>query len=131
MLEETPLVPEIISHNELLIQGIIFRLTFMKLGPEHQDPDDDAEWCQIKVKNKWENNCLMLYGHNRTQLSAERQGKEQEFLLLRREEFDSALMLIDWEGDTAKRVGVASLVNVYAEDLWTVAKPEVRLIKLT
>ena len=131
MFEETPLVPEIVSHDELLIQGIIYRLTFMQLGPEHQDPDDDAEWCQIKVKDEWENNCLILYGHNRTELSAERQGKEQEFLLLRRDEFDSALMLIDREGETATRVGVASLVNVHAEDLWTVVKPEVRLIKLT
>ena len=131
MLEETPLVPEIISHNELLIQGIIYWLTFMKLGPEYQDPDDDAEWCQIKVKDERDNNCLMLYGHNRAWLSAQRQGKEQEFLLLRREESASALMLIDREGETAKRVGVASLVNVHAEDLWTVVKPEVRMIKLT
>ena len=29
MLEETPLVPRIVSHNDLLIQGIIFLLTFM------------------------------------------------------------------------------------------------------
>lgn len=131
MFEEIPLVPDIIGHNELVFQGIIFRLTFMKLGPEHQDPDDCAEWCRIKVKGKWQHNCMILYGHNRTELAAERQGKEQEFLLLRRTQFDSALLLIDREGDTAKRVGVASLVNVSAEDLWAVAKPKVRLIKLT
>ena len=29
MLEETPLVPRIISRDDLLIQGIIFLLTFM------------------------------------------------------------------------------------------------------
>jgi len=128
MLEETPLVPRLISRNELLIQGIVFRLTFMKLGPEHQDDGD--EWCQIKVKDEWRNNCLILYGHNRTQLAAERQGKEQEFMLLRRDKFDSALMLIDREGETTRKVGVASLVNVNVHDLWTVVKPEVQLIKL-
>lgn len=131
MLEETPLVHPTIAHNELLIQGIIFQLTFMKLGSEYQDPDDPgAEWCRIKVKDKWQDNCLILYGHNRTQLATERQGKPQEFLLLRRTQHDSALMLIDREGETAKRAGVASLVNVDDKDLWTVAKPEVRLIKL-
>lgn len=130
MLEETPFVPRVISRNELLIQGIIFRLTFMKLGPKYQDPDDGGEWCQIKVKNEWQNYCLILYGHNRTRLVAERQGKEQEFMLLRRDEFDSALMLIDREGETTRKVGVASLVNVSVHDLWTVVKPEVRLIKL-
>ena len=134
MLKETPSVPKIVSHNALLIQGIIYQLTFMKCTPEHQGPDDDAEWCQIKVKDEWQDsNHLIFYGHNRTELSAERQGKEQEFLLLRRNKFYSALMLIDWEGDTVTRAGVASLwlVNLGVEDLWTIAKPEVRLIKLT
>ena len=130
MFEETPLVPEIVSHDELLIQGIVYRLTFMQLGPEHQDPDDPSEYCRMKVKGEWQNLCLIFYGHNRTQLAAERQGKEQEFLLLRRREFDSALMLIDREGQTAKRAGVASLVSLDAEEVWMVAKPEVRLIRL-
>lgn len=131
MLEETPLVHPIIARDELLVQGIIFRLAFMKLGPECQDPDDPgAEWCRIKVRDRWQDNCLILYGHNRTQLAAGRQGKQQEFLLLRCRRFDFALMLIDREGDTAKRAGVASLVNLSGEDLWTVSKPEVRLIKL-
>ena len=129
MLYDTPLVPRILSHNELLIQGIIFRLTFMNLGPEYQDPDDSSEYCRIKVKGEWRNYCLIFYGHNRTQLAAERQGMEQEFLLLRRRESDSALMLIDREGQTAKRAGVASLVNLGAEEVWMVAKPEVRLIR--
>ena len=56
MLEETPLVPRIVSHNDPLIQGIIFLLTFM--GPF---------------------TCLTFYGHNRAQLTAERQGMEQTF----------------------------------------------------
>ena len=131
MLEETPLVTQILGRNELLIQAIVFRLTFMKLEPQHQDPDDSAEWCRIKVKDEWRDNCLILYGHNRGQLATERQGEEQEFLLLRREQSDSALMLIDREGETAKRAGVASLVNLGAEELWAVAKPEVQLITLS
>lgn len=130
MLEETPITHPTIAPNELLIHGIIFRLTFLKLGSEYQDPDDCAEWCRIKVEDKWQDNCLILYGHDRTRLAAERQGKGQEFLLLRRTQFDCALMLIDREGGIAKRAGVASLVNVRAEDLWTVAKPEVQWIRM-
>jgi hypothetical protein len=131
MLEKTPLVPRIVSHNDLLIQGIIFRVTFLGPLPEHQYPDEYEEWCRIKVKDEWHFTCLTFYGHNRAQLTAERQGKEQEFLLLRRRQSDCALMLIDREGETAKRIGVASLVNLSEEDLWIAAKPEVRLIKLT
>ena len=131
MYQGTPSIPEIIGPDELLIQGIVFRITFFRLGPEHQDPEDCFELCRIEIKGEeWESRCMMLYGHDRAQLAAEREGKEQEFLLLRRAGSDYALLLIDREGDTARRVGVASLV-INAKNLWSVARPEVRLIKLT
>ncbi|KAG9312674.1 heterokaryon incompatibility protein-domain-containing protein [Chiua virens] len=130
MLDEAPMVPENFGRNEILMQAIILRLTFTKLGLEYQDPDDCAEWCRIKVRDRWQDNCLILYGHNRGQLATERQGKEQEFLLLRRTQFDSALMMIDREGEMVRRAGVASLVNLSAEDLLTVSEPVVEMIKL-
>ena len=75
---------------------------------------------------------LKFHGHNAATLANARQSKEQEFLLLSREsapKICNALLLIDWDGDIAHRVGVASL-KLNDVGLLERCKPERKLLRL-
>lgn len=128
MLVEVPTVLNDIDRNELLIQGIVVRLTFQR------DPRSDycgvGTQCRVHLGGGW-NHQLIFQGHNAVDLVETRQGDEQEFLLLRRELFQYALILLDWShaGGTASRAGVASLELL---DVKTFAhtKLEIKLFRL-
>lgn len=126
MLDDVPVVPNDIDRNELLIQGIVIRLMFKR------DPRSDyrgvGAQCRVRLGGGW-NYRLIFQGHNAVGLIEKRHGKEQEFLLMRRELFQYALILLDWDGGTASRAGVASL-EILDVRLFAYTKPEIKLFTL-
>ncbi|KIJ64602.1 hypothetical protein HYDPIDRAFT_28536 [Hydnomerulius pinastri MD-312] len=127
---EEPLIPAAkVDPNVLLVDGIIIRLTFKKARPQ-SCPDSDAEAephdidenlkahserCLVELPGSSAKHELRFYGSNAIKVINKRNGKAQDFLLLAREDlYDegglwNALLLIDWDGDTASRVAVGSL----------------------
>lgn len=128
MLDEVVAVPDDIDCNELLIQGIVLRLTF------RPDPRSDYRGvgtrmrCRVHLGGGW-NHHLTFLGHNAVELIDKRQGKEQEFLLLRRELSEYALILLDWDRETASRAGVACL-QLFDVRSFAYTKPEMKLFRL-
>ena len=126
MLEDVPAVPNDIDRNELLIQGIFIRLMF-KRDP-HSDYRGVGARCRVRLGGEW-NHQLIFQGHNAVELIEKRHGKEQEFLLVRRELFQYVLILLDWDGGTANRAGVASL-EILDVRSFAYTKPEIKLFTL-
>jgi hypothetical protein len=120
MLQETPATLPGIKGHELLIEGIVIRLSFMETPRDHySDSETSDEYdgrCFIRLEGKPKPQRMRFYGQNAVQLANQRSNDQQEFLLLSREPHQgapqkiyNALLLIDRDGDVANRVGVASL----------------------
>lgn len=150
MLDETPTVSQNIDRNELLVEGLIIKLTFTKIKDQScvdVDTDDErndepdihlrnrSEHCLVTLKGVSKQQEMRLYGYNATEVIEKRSGKEQEFLLLSRvleigkPASWSGLMLIDWDADKATKAGVASL-RLDNVKLLSCTKPEKRLFTL-
>lgn len=140
MIEETPAALPEIDGNELLIEGIIIRLSFTEIPDYYTDvseTDDEYDGqCFVRLEGQPEPRQMKFYGHNAAQLANQRSSDQHEFLLVSREphqdfpqKIRNALLLIDRDGDVANRIGVASmkLDNVQLLDRF---KPERRLFKL-
>ncbi|KAG6371920.1 heterokaryon incompatibility protein-domain-containing protein [Boletus reticuloceps] len=140
MLSETikVKVPERIGSNELLVEGIIIRLTFVNIIEYYSDTDEDEDLeqrCFVYVEGQHKPLRLKFFGYNAAELVRKRSRKEQEFLLLSRiqhfttPKMYNALLLIDREGDVATRMGVANL-RLDDVKLLEGVKPERRLVRL-
>lgn len=138
--EETPAVLPEIDGNELLIEGIVVRLSPIETARDHySDSETDDEYdgrCFVRLDGQPKSQRMRFYGHNAAQLAKQRSNKRQEFLLVSREPHQgvphkvyNALLLIDRDGDVAHRVGVGSLRldNVELLDRF---EPEKKLFKL-
>ena len=138
MLEETPTTLPAVKGHELLVEGIVVRLSFKLPRGHHGDSetDNDDGRCFIRLEGQLNPQRIRFYGHNAARLAKQRSSDPQEFLLVSREperdipqKIYNALLLIDRDGDVASRVGVASLTldNVGLLDCF---QPERRLFKL-
>lgn len=137
---ETPTALPEIDVNELLIEGIVIRLSPIETPRDHDsDSETDEEYdgrCFVRLEGHPKPQRMRFYGHNAAQLANQRSNKQQEFLLLSREAHEdaaqkiyNALLLIDYDGDVADRVGVASL-RLDRVELLDRFTPERRLFKL-
>jgi len=140
MFEETPVALPGIGEHELLIEGIIIRLSLTETPRDHYSDDEtDDEYdgrCFVRPEGQPKPQRMRFYGHDAVQLAKQRSGEQQEFLLVSREphtgaaqKIYNALLLIDRDGDVANRMGVASL-RLDNVELLDSLKPERRLFKL-
>ncbi|KIJ04499.1 hypothetical protein PAXINDRAFT_104152 [Paxillus involutus ATCC 200175] len=150
MLEEPPSPPEKIDPDVLLLDAITIQLKFKKTRDQSR-PDSDEEGLpqdiEENLKAKYER-CLVefqggprkqelrFYGSNAKKVINKRNGKDQDFIILGREsELDIggdiwyALLLVDWDGNIASRVAVASL-GIPDAGLLANVNPQRRLIRL-
>ena len=139
MLEESPEALQRLDENELLVGGIVIRLG-SRDSPggysDSEDEDDANELCVVQLEGRPEPQRIRFLGYNAEQLADRESDNEQEFLLMSREvdedagqDIYNALLLIEQDGDVAKRVGVASL-RLESVEVLDSCKPEKKLLKL-
>ena len=139
MFEETPAALPGIEEHELLIEGIIIRLSLTETPMDyHRDSETDDEydeWCFVRPEGQAKPQRMVFYGHDAVELAKQRSSEQQEYLLVSRDargftqDIFNALLLIDRDGDVANRRGVASL-KLDNVELLDGFKPERRLFKL-
>ena len=138
MFEESPEAPQRLDENELLVEGIVIRLGSRDFPDvsDSEDEDDANELCVVQLEGRPEPQRIRFLGYNAEQLADRESDNEQEFLLMSREvdedagqDIYNALLLIEQDGDVAKRVGVASL-RLESVEVLDSCKPEKKLLKL-